>query len=117
MRRDLISNATTLGRYRIIGIACSLQVLVACAGNDAVKRTVSLRMSGTGTPSATVTVDDQRIGPLASVRARGIALPPGQHTVTIENPGYFPWDRVVVAPAQERSQPIVLDVQLVKIPD
>ena len=104
-------------RIRFAAIACILQALLACAGNDAVKKTVSLRMSGTGTPYATVTVDDQRIGPLAAVRQRGIALPPGPHTVTIENPGYFPWDRVVTAPDQEHAQPIVLDVQLVKIPD
>jgi hypothetical protein len=88
----------------------------ACAGNPAV-RTVSLRMRGTGTPYATVTIDDQHIGPLASVRQRGVALPPGQHTVTIENPGFFPWDRVVVAPDDANAQPIVLDVQLTKIPD
>jgi hypothetical protein len=96
-------------------IICSIQ-LIAC-GATTPGRTVSLRMRGTGTPYATVTVDDQRIGPLASVRMRGIALPPGQHTVTIENPGYFPWDRLVVAPDQEHAQPIVLDVELVKVPD
>ena len=102
---------------RTFAILCILHVLMACGGAAAVGRTVSLRMRGTGTPDATVTVDDQRIGPLASVRMRGIALPPGQHTVTIENPGYFPWDRVVVAPDQEHARPIFLDVELVKVPD
>ncbi len=92
-----------MSKLRALAIACSLHALIACGGNDAIKKTVSLRMSGTGTPYATVTVDDQRIGPLASVRARGIALPPGQHTVTIESAGYFPWDRVVIAPDQEHA--------------
>jgi hypothetical protein len=100
---------------RLAAITCILQTM-ACAGTPAV-RTVSLRMRGTGTPYATVTIDDQHIGPLASVRQRGVALPPGQHTITIENPGFFPWDRVVVAPGDSNAQPIVLDVQLVKIPD
>jgi len=112
-----------------LGVACSLQ-LSACGGAPAAVHTVSLRLRGTGTPSATVTVDDQRIGPLASVRARGIALPPGQHTVSVESPGFFPWDQVVVAPNeanqasgtsggpnQNGGKPIFLDVQLVKIPD
>jgi hypothetical protein len=96
-------------------IMCSLHLL-ACAGAPVV-RTVSLRMHGTGTPNATVTIDDMRIGPLGSVRQRGVALPPGRHTVTVENPGFFPWDRVVVAPDDSSAQPIVLDVQLTKIPD
>ncbi|MEO8877667.1 MAG: PEGA domain-containing protein [Polyangiaceae bacterium] len=101
---------------RCLLVACSLHVL-ACAGTNLPGRTVSLRMRGIGTPSASVTIDDQLIGPLSSVRARGVALPPGQHTVSVENPGYFPWDRIVVAPKGEAVKPIFLDVQLEKIPD
>lgn len=104
-----------MSRVRSAVIICSLHVF-ACAGTPPA-RTVSLRMRGNGTPYATVTIDDQHIGPLASVRQRGVALPPGKHTVTIENPGFFPWDRVVVAPDNANAQPIVLDVQLQKIPD
>ncbi|MEO7110266.1 MAG: carboxypeptidase-like regulatory domain-containing protein [Polyangiaceae bacterium] len=100
---------------RVAAITCILQ-LSACAGNPPI-RTISLHMRGTGTPDATVTIDDQRIGPLASVRQRGVALPPGRHTVTVENPGFFPWDRVVVAPDDANAQPVFLDVQLQKIPD
>ena len=101
---------------RAIAIICSLH-LFACAGSNLPGKTVSLHMRGTGTPYATVTIDDQLIGPLASVRQRGVALPPGQHTVTVENPGFFPWDRVIVAPDNANAQPIFLDVQLQKIPD
>jgi hypothetical protein len=62
-----------------------------------------------------VTVDDQYLGALAFVAKRGVALPPGQHRITIEKPGFFPWDRVVEA--REGDPPMRLDVVLIEIPD
>lgn len=45
-----------------------------------------------GTPAeATVLVDEQPLGTLATVGA-GIALPPGQHRLTVQAQGYFPAD-------------------------
>ena len=53
------------------------------------------------------------IGPLGYVAARGVRLPAGKHRISIEKPGYFPWDRLVDA----STRPIKLDVELEPIPD
>jgi hypothetical protein len=88
-------------------------VLGACR-LGAPARTVSLRMRGErALAEAQVTIDDQMIGPLGFVSARGVALPPGRHRITVEKPGYFPWDTMVEAD----EQPIQLNVVLVPIPD
>jgi hypothetical protein len=76
--------------------------------------TTSLRVNGADL-DASVTIDDRYLGPLAYVAKRGVALPPGKHRVTVEKPGYFPWDKLVEA--HDGDPPIRLDVQLVKIPD
>jgi hypothetical protein len=76
--------------------------------------TVSLRLVGTPA-DARVTIDDQLVGPLSFVSARGVALPPGKHRLTVEAPGYFPVDRMLEAP--ENGAPIRLDVRLVPVPD
>jgi hypothetical protein len=74
--------------------------------------TVSLRMQGTPR-EASVTIDDEYVGPLEVVAVRGVALPLGKHRVTVEAPGYFPRDTIVEA----SSSPIRLDVRLVPVPD
>lgn len=76
-------------------------------------RTVSLRMKG-DVPDASVVIDDQYVGQLSYVQKRGVALPPGKHTITVERSGYFPWDRVVEAKDQRK---IELEVELTPIPD
>lgn len=88
--------------------------LAACAGTRPSPKTVSLRVQG-NVPSARVTIDDQPIGPLGYVARRGVALPPGEHRITVEKTGYFPWDELVVA--KEGQEPIELDIELVPIPD
>ena len=80
-----------------------------CAG---AQKTVSLRVAG-NVPDASVTIDDQFLGSLAYVSRHGVAMPPGKHRVTVEKPGYFPWDRLIEA----TEQPVRLDVVLVPIPD
>lgn len=110
----------TIPLARVIALICVAHATacqVQCNHAEEPKKTVSLRMTGTGTPGATVTIDDQLIGPLGSVRARGVALPPGRHTVTVENAGYFPFDRIVEAPDNPDAKPISIDVTLVKVPD
>ena len=74
-------------------VGCCLFVL-ACA--PSAPATVSLRMKGNA-PDAFVTIDDMQIGALAFVAKRGVALPPGKHRITVEKPGFFPWDRLVEA--------------------
>ncbi|MEO6573953.1 MAG: PEGA domain-containing protein, partial [Polyangiaceae bacterium] len=84
-----------------------VMVLGACGGGaaQASGRTVSLRLRGSP-PNATVTVDDQIVGSLQIVMARGVALPPGPHRVSVESAGYLPWDKIVVA----TDQPVVVAV-------
>jgi hypothetical protein len=67
-----------------------------------------------GTPKdAGVWIDEEFIGPLTYVVAYGVRLPVGEHRITVQKQGYFPWDRLVVAD----REPIVLDVVLEPIPD
>jgi hypothetical protein len=90
-------------------LACALAFAAGCG---AAMKTVSLRVKG-NVPDAAVTIDDQYLGSLAFVSKRGVAMLPGKHRVTVEKPGYFPWDRLIEA----TEQPVQLDVVLVPIPD
>lgn len=93
-------------------VSFALLLALAACGPARDARTVSLRMAG-APMNATVTIDDIFVGSLAVVNARGVALPVGTHRVSVEAPGYFPWDRVVEA----KDQPVRLDVRLVAVPD
>ena len=62
---------------------------------------------------ASVYIDEQFVGFLGVVVARGVRLPEGQHRISVEKVGYFPWDRLVVSD----RQPIALNVELRKIPE
>ena len=93
--------------------ASSALALAACSPAVAPPgRTVSLRMRGTPA-GATITIDDVMVGPMNVVAARGVALPRGAHRVSVEAPGYLPWDKIVEA----KDVPVVLDVRLVPVPD
>ncbi len=96
----------------------SLLVIATACGNEAShpKREVtSLRFEADGAVArkAIVTVDDQAIGALDFVIARGIAVPRGNHRVTVEAPGYFPWDASLSC--TERHQRVRVDLRA--IPD
>jgi hypothetical protein len=92
-----------------------LLLLCGCPGPSPIQTpTVSLRM--TGTPAdAVVMIDDQTIGTLDYVTARGVAMPLGTHRITVQAPGYFPWDREVEA--KEGQAPVRLAIALVRVPD
>jgi hypothetical protein len=81
------------------------------AGRAAVS--LSLRVSKPAPRDASVIIDEEYVGPLWMVAARGVRLPVGEHRITVQKEGYFPWDKLVVAD----RQPIVLDVTLVAVPD
>jgi hypothetical protein len=87
----------------------------ACAGMAASSPgsdTVPLRIQGTPL-EATVTIDDQRVGPLSLVAARGIRVLPGRHRLTVEAAGYLPFDTVFEA----KDEVVPLAVHLVPVPD
>ena len=81
-------------------------------GAQGAPRTVPIRIAGSP-PDATVTIDDQRVGSLALVQARGMRVAPGRHRVTIESAGYLPYDAVIDA----KDERVLVDVKLVPIPD
>lgn len=76
---------------------------------------VTLRLTPDNTtPSdAKVVIDEEFIGLLGFVAARGVRLPEGQHRVTVEREGYFPYDEIVVSD----REPIHLHVHLLRLPD
>jgi hypothetical protein len=89
--------------------------LTACTPAESPRGpTVSLRMRG-GPPDAAVIIDDEAVGQLDFVAARGVALPLGVHHVTVKAQGYFPWDREVEA--KQGAGPILLEVALTPVPD
>ncbi len=88
-------------------VSLALLFVLGCGG----AQTVSLKLSG-NMPDAIVTIDDQHLGSLAYVSRRGVALPPGQHRITVEKVGYFPFDRLIEAKEGEAS----VDVKVVLEP-
>jgi hypothetical protein len=104
----------SLGRL-VVGAALGLSLLpLAACGPPREPKTVSMRMVGSP-PNASVTVDDIFVGRLDLVSGRGVALPIGAHRVSVEAPGYLPWDKVVEA--KEGAGPVRLEVRLVATPD
>ena len=97
---------------RLAFVAVAASTLGAACGPPASARTVSLRMGGSPA-RAIVTIDDLIVGPLEVVAARGVALSPGKHRISVEADGYIPWDRIVEA----TDAPVKLDVRLEPIPD
>ncbi len=91
-----------------IALAVAVLLLTGCPPTAK----TSLRVGGAPL-DASVTIDDQYVGAFAFVQAHGVALPPGKHRITVEKPGYFPWDRLV----EGRGELIRLDVALVKVPE
>jgi hypothetical protein len=94
--------------------ALAAALAVASCGPPREPRTVSMRLVGSP-PEASVTIDDIFVGTLDIVSARGVALPVGAHRVSVEAPGFLPWDRLVEA--REGQGPVRLDVRLVRTPD
>lgn len=92
----------------------SIVVLIGLGACVTTPRTTSLRLD-TNIDDATVTVDDQMLGPASRVEKKGVALPPGRHRVTIEKPGYFPHDQLVEV--KEGDPPVRLHVELQRVPD
>ncbi len=69
---------------------------------------------GPRTPrDASVIIDEELIGPLYWVAANRIRLPEGEHRITVQREGYFPWDHIVKAD----REPIRLTVTLEPVPD
>jgi hypothetical protein len=100
-----------LGRKTVL----ALGVLLLSGCGPGLRAAVDMRVvPSRGTPrDAAVIIDEEYIGPMYWVSANNIRLPEGEHRITVQKDGYFPWDHVVVA----NREPIRLDVALEPIPD
>jgi hypothetical protein len=99
----------------VIGFAVAV-LLALCSGcGPALRPAVSLSIAyEKKTPAdASVSIDEQYIGPLGYVAAHGVRLPEGDHRISVTKAGFFPWDRLVTA----GRDPVKLDVTLEPIPD
>ena len=105
--------ARALVRTLVAAVALAI-VAPACASGVG-RPAVSLRfVRDQATPrDAGVWIDEEFIGPLSYVAAYGVRLPIGEHRITVQREGYFPWDRLVVSD----REPIELNVVLQPIPD
>ncbi len=109
-------NRTAAQLGLVLGLATLPTPVAVCGCGPSVGRpavSLSLTRNPKTPQDASVTIDEEYIGPLYYVAARGVRLPLGQHRITVEKEGYFPWDRLVEAD----REPISLDVRLVRIPD
>jgi hypothetical protein len=98
-----------------LAYAAALVVALLTGCSPTLEGAVTLRVArAPETPrDASVTIDEQYVGPLGLVAARGVRLPVGRHRVTIEKPGYFPYDELVTADRDD----IALEVRLDRVPD
>jgi hypothetical protein len=62
---------------------------------------------------ALVYVDETYVGILGQVMQQGLRLTEGEHRISVEKTGYYPFDTVVVS----RRQPIRVEVELLRLPD
>lgn len=102
-------------RCVVFGLAVLGLAVVAPFGCQVHRAAVHLSMErAASTPrDASVYIDEQFVGFLGVVAARGVRLPEGEHRITVEKVGFFPWDQLVVS---DRT-PIHLKVELRRIPE
>lgn len=95
----------------LAGLQLTGAVLAGCQAHRAA---VPLRVerAADSPRDASVYIDEQFVGLLGVVAARGVRLPEGEHRITVEKVGYFPWDERVVSD----REPLFLRVELRKIP-
>lgn len=102
----------TLLRRALVAVALFAS---ACGPSLTGSAAVTLKMQRSKeTPrNASVSIDEQYLGPLNVVASHGVRLPVGTHRITVEKEGYFPFDRLVTADRDD----ILLDVKLERVPD
>jgi hypothetical protein len=88
-------------------------VLMGCGAGARAAVRLSVERAPSTPRDASVYIDEQFVGFLGVVAARGVKLPEGEHRITVEKVGYFPWDEQVVSD----RKPITLKVELRKVPD
>jgi len=100
-------------KTRLAPLAAALLLAAGCIHQPRAAVSMKVVRHAKTPPDASVTIDEEYIGPLRYVAARGVRLPLGPHRITVERAGYFPFDATV----QAGRDPIRLEVELVPIPD
>ena len=97
------------------GLLVMMALASAGCATQGLRAAITLRMERTKTTpaNASVYIDEEYVAPLYIVQAHGIRLPVGEHRITVQKDGYFPYDRLVKA----GREPIQLEVELTPIPD
>ena len=94
-------------------VALALSLLDGCGPPPVGAAVLRIERTKDTPRDASVTIDEQYVGPLGIVAARGVILRVGEHRVSVEKNGYFPYDELVTA---DRGD-IVLKVKLDRVPD
>ncbi len=100
--------------YAVVSALC-----VACGGPATVPHptpsigVLVIKVDGQVPERSQVAIDDQAMGPLDFVAARGVSLPVGAHRMTVTAPGYLPFDRGF----DLASKRVVVTVALRQVPD
>ena len=101
----------TLARRLLVALALAASGCGAGAGSAAV--TLKMQRTPETPKNASVSIDEQYIGPLHIVASHGVRLPVGTHRITVEKDGYFPFDQLVTADRED----IRVVVKLEPVPD
>ncbi len=106
---------TVLRPVTILALPLLWVTVSGCAAMNAGPAAVSMRMKRTeDTPKdASVYIDEEYVAPLYVVQSHGVRLPIGEHRITVQKEGYFPYDELVKANRKD----IFLEVDLAAVPD
>ena len=93
--------------------AIAITLFTGCGPGPVPAVTLKLVRSPESPRDASVIIDEEYIGPLGIVAARGVRIPLGEHRISVEKTGYFPYDQLVVSDRDD----VKLDIKLERIPD
>jgi hypothetical protein len=109
----LITGWLAIGGTLAFVAALALSLLSGCGPTVTPAVTLRVERAPSTPKDASVTIDEQYVGPLAVVAARGVRLPIGEHRISIEKSGYFPYDALVTSDRDD----VLLKVKLEPVPD
>ena len=96
-----------------VAMVAMMMTIAGCIQQPRAAVSVSFQRPSKDVRDAAVIIDEEYIGPLGYIAHHGIRLPVGEHRITVEKEGYFPYDTIVEAD----REPIHLAIELVPVPD
>jgi hypothetical protein len=97
-----------------VAVALALGASLGCA-TMGLRAAVSMKVEKApeAPKDALVYIDGQYVAQLGTVVKLGVRLPEGEHRISVEKNGYFPFDAIVVSD----RKPIHLKVEMLELPD